>query len=81
MMPKNPKQIFNMTYARSIEGQIESVREVEYIKNILHLLATIPKNYEELAEQINNLVVEYQTYLNKLESLPDSNRDLINALF
>jgi len=81
MMPKNPKQIFSASYARSIEGQIESVKEVEYIKNILHLLATLPQHYQELASPIDNLVAEYQGYLGKLESLPDCNRDLINALF
>lgn len=54
---------------------------MEYIKNILHLLATLPQNYKELSGQVDNLVAEYQGYLGKLESLPDCNRDLINALF
>jgi|JI6StandDraft_1071083.scaffolds.fasta_scaffold01994_15 hypothetical protein len=81
MMPKNPKQIFSANYSRSIEGQIESIREVEYIKNILHLLSTLPQNYKELSGPIDILVAEYQAYLGNLESLPDCNRDLINALF
>jgi hypothetical protein len=81
MMPKNPKQIFSLNYARTVEGQNESTKEVEYIKNILQLLAIMPTNYKELATPIDNLIAEYQGYLSKLESIEGCNRDLVNALF
>jgi hypothetical protein len=81
MMPKNPKQIFSFNYARTVKGQNQSTKEVNYIKNILQLLVTLPINDKELETPIDHLTAEYHSYLSKLESIEGYHRGLVNALF
>lgn len=42
-MPKNPKPIFSYEYSLTYDGEVESRKEIEYIKIIMQLLTSIPK--------------------------------------
>lgn len=80
MMPKNPKPIFLFDYSLTYDGEIESRKEIEYIKIIMHLLQEIPRIHENFLEEVDLIILDYHRYLNNLESKDDSNKELINCL-
>jgi hypothetical protein len=52
MMPKNPKPIFTYEYSLTYDGEIESRKEIEYIKIIMNLLMQIQKVHEDHSEEV-----------------------------
>ena len=80
MMPRNPKPIFCYEYSLTFDGEVESRKELEYIKIIMDLLTKIPKIHEGYKQIIEDIVVEYHQYLNNLEQKEDANKELINCL-
>ena len=80
MMPKNPKPIFLYEYSLTYDGDIESRKELEYIKIIMRLLGEIAKAHEERQPEIDGIVAEYHRYLSELEARDDANKELINCL-
>jgi hypothetical protein len=49
MMPKNPKPIFTYEYSLTYDGEVESRKEIEYIKIIMRLLNHIQKVHDAYA--------------------------------
>lgn len=80
MMPKNPKPIFSYEYSLTYDGEVESRKEIEYIKIIMQLLTSIPKIHEAYSSQIDAIIVDYHRYLSDLEAREDANKELINCL-
>lgn len=64
MMPKNPKPIFSYEYSLTFDGEIESRKEIEYIKIIMNLLSWIPKIHETYSEEVEKIITDYHQYLN-----------------
>jgi hypothetical protein len=79
-MPKNPKPIFTYDYSLTYDGEVESRKEIEYIKIIMRLLTHIQKVHDAYAEDIEALVLDYHRYLADLENRDDSNKELVNCL-
>lgn len=83
MMPANHKPIFDYSYSLTIDGEIESRKEIETIKVIMEFLSSVEeayKNDEEKVQAVNSMVIKYHEYLSNLEMQKTSNKDLINCL-
>lgn len=79
-MPKNPKPIFTYEYSLTYDGEIESRKEIEYIKIIMNLLSQIQKIHEDYFEEVETIQLDYHKYLNDLEAKEESNKELVNCL-